>query len=979
MASPADGGEWLRRRSPRAPLPAATLLGALALILVLASSALAAGSGAPVNQSAPTITGTARDEGKLQANKGSWSGLTPITYAYRWQRCDSEGEGCADIAAATGTTFKATHADVGHRLRAIVTATNAQGSASGPSAPTAVIALAPPSKKALPKVTGPQQDGQLDAVTNGAWKGTPPFTYTYAWEACNALGASCTVIPGQAASTYRVASSQIGGRVRAIVTAHNSAGSAALTSAAAKKVVAGPPVSVGAPSITGSLQEGQTLSASTGEWAGTGPFAYSYQWQRCSGSGGECQNIAGATEPQYTVGVSDLASRFVVLITAAGSLGSATASSAETSPVSAILPTNTVLPVITGLLQDGHLLNVGTGSWSGTEPISFSYQWQLCDSLGLNCSDIAGANGPSLTLSPADISGVLDVVVTATNAAGSSSVTAPVTGLIAGILPTNTVLPSISGLLQDGQLLNVGTGSWSGSEPISYSYQWQECNAVGEACTDISGATGSSLKLLTGLIGSTLDVVVTATNAAGSTSVATPVTSLVAGLLPSNTVLPSISGLLQDGQVLSVGSGGWSGSGPISYSYQWQQCNAAGKACADISGATASTLSLVTGLIGSTLDVVVTATNVAGSTSATTPVTSLVAGLLPSNTVLPSISGLLQDGQLLNVGTGSWSGSEPISYSYQWQECNAVGEACTDISGATGSSLKLLTGLIGSTLDVVVTATNAAGSTSVTTPVTSLVAGLLPSNTSLPSISGLLQDGQLLSVGSGGWSGSGPISYSYQWQQCNAAGKACANISGATGSTLSLVTGLIGSTLDVVVTATNVAGSTSVTTPVTGLVAGLLPSNTALPSISGLLQEGQSASVGTGSWTGTAPISYSYQWQQCNAAGKACTDISGATGSTLSLVTGLIGSTLGRGRDGDATSAGSTSATTPVSGLVLRSAAEKHARCRRLAVACTKVNRRASARAHGAARRRSPTATSGSSATRKAKRAPTSPARLVRR
>jgi hypothetical protein len=910
---------------PPEPLPGARIaarrttlvasLMALVCALTFAAAALAAGSGPPINEAGPSVGGTARDGLRLKALKGSWSGQTPIVYTYAWRRCDAAGENCAAIAGAVNASYKATHQDVGHRFRVLVTATNAEGAASATSSASAIVAAAPPAKKAAPKVTGSAQDGRSMSTSNGVWKGTPPFTYSYRWEACNALGEACTVIPGATEATYRPVSSEIGGRLRAIVTATNSVGSASATSPATKRIIPGPPVSISAPSILGSLQDGQTLTAATGGWGGTGPFTYGYQWQRCSITGGSCQDIAGATAATYTLGAADLASKLVVVVTATSSLGSAAASSGETSPVAAVLPALNVLPTITGLLQDGQLLSIGTGTWSGTEPITFTYQWQLCDALGLSCSDIAGATGPSLKLSPADIAGVLDVVVTATNAAGSTSATSSVTGLIAGLLPSNTSLPSIGGLLQDGQLLSAVTGSWSGSEPLSFSYQWQQCNASGGACSDISGATGSTLSLISGLIGSTVDVVVTATNSSGSTSATTPVTSLITGLLPVNTALPSISGLLQDGQLLSAVTGSWSGSEPLSYTYQWQTCDSSGNSCSNISGATGSTFSLISGLVGSTLDVVVTATNAAGSTSATTPVTSLVAGLLPVNTALPSISGLLQDGQILSAVAGSWSGSEPISYSYQWQACNAVGGACSNISGATGSTLSLVSGLVGSTLDVVVTATNAAGSTSATTPVTSLISGLLPSNTALPSISGLLQDGQLLSAASGSWSGSEPISYSYQWQQCNASGKACANISGATGSTLSLVSGLVGSTLDVVVTATNSAGSTSATTPVTSLIAGLLPSNTALPSISGLLQDGQLLSAASGSWSGSAPISYSYQWQQCNASGKACSNISGATGSTLSLISGLVGSTL----DVVVTatnSAGSTSATAPVSGLI---------------------------------------------------------------
>ena len=906
-----------RRERVRVGRPGVAAWAAALLGVVCASSVIgvADAAGAPVNASPPSIGGTAQDGQMLKAARGTWSGQKPIDYAYQWVRCDVSGGECEDIASATKPARRATHEDVGHTLRVAITATDGTGSSTATSAligPVAPLAVA---EKGSPKIAGVAEDGQLLSVAGGKWKGTPPLTFTYRWEECNRSGADCSVIAGASASSYRVVSSQIGDRLRAIVTAENAAGSASATSRPTKKIGAGPPVSIAAPAISGSLEEGQTLTASAGSWAGTAPFSFTYQWQRCSIFGGGCEDIAGATSATYTLEALDLASKLAVVVTASNAQGSASATSAETSPILALLPTNTLLPTISGLLQDGQLLSVGAGGWSGSSPISYSYQWQLCNPLGKECADISGATGASLALSPSDVGGILDVVVTATNVAGSTSVTTPVTGLIAGLLPSNLGLPSISGLLQEGQLLSVAAGSWSGTAPISYSYQWQLCDPLGQECADISEATGSSLKLALGDIGGTLDVVVTATNVAGSTSVTTPVSGLIEGLLPSNLGLPSISGLLQEGQLLSVATGSWSGTAPIGYSYQWQLCNVLGKECSNISEATGASLKLLPSFIGGTLDVVVKATNVAGSTSVTTPVSGLIAGLLPSNTALPSISGLLQEGQLLSVASGSWAGTAPISYSYQWQLCNALGKACANISEATGASLQLLPTYIGGTLDVVVKATNVAGSTSVTTPVSGLIAGLLPSNTSLPSISGLLKEGQLLSVASGSWSGTAPITYSYQWQLCNALGKACANISEATGSSLKLSLGDIGDTLDVVVKATNVAGSTSVTTPVTGLIEGILPTNTVLPSIAGLLKDGQLLTANTGTWSGTTPISYGYQWQLCNLLGKECVNIAKATGSTYLL--GLLDIGLPLRVVVTATNVvGSTSAPSNVTGLI---------------------------------------------------------------
>ena len=78
----------------------------------------------------------------LTATNGSWSGTSPIAYAVQWQRCDPNGAACAAIAGATAHSYRLTSADVGHTIRAAVTATNQAGSTQGVSVPTAVIAAA---------------------------------------------------------------------------------------------------------------------------------------------------------------------------------------------------------------------------------------------------------------------------------------------------------------------------------------------------------------------------------------------------------------------------------------------------------------------------------------------------------------------------------------------------------------------------------------------------------------------------------------------------------------------------------------------------------------------------------------------------------------------------------------------------------------------------------------------------------------------
>ncbi len=87
------------------------------------------------------------------------------------------------------------------------------------------------------------------------------------------------------------------------------------------------------PRITGTAQQGKTLSASTGTWTGTPAPSFSYQWQRCNGKASNCKPISKQTKPTYKLTVADVGSRIAVLVTATNSAGSGTAKSTATKAV----------------------------------------------------------------------------------------------------------------------------------------------------------------------------------------------------------------------------------------------------------------------------------------------------------------------------------------------------------------------------------------------------------------------------------------------------------------------------------------------------------------------------------------------------------------------------------------------------------------------------------------------------------------------
>lgn len=259
--------------------------------------------------------------------------------------------------------------------------------------------------------------------------------------------------------------------------------------------------------------------------------------------------------------------------------------------------------------------------------------------------------------------------------------------------PDNITPPSISGNAYVGQTLTATTGTWANT-PTGYAYQW--CKGG----VDIGGATNSTYQPVSGDIGSTITVRVTASNAAGSDDADSSATAAVIGT-PVNTVAPAVTGTPTVGETLSCTTGTWSGGGSQSFAYQWKADGFV------IIGATASTFLLTDEEIGAQMTCDVIATNAAGSgNAATSNATSAVAAAqqAPVNGLEPEITGTPRMGEILSCSTGVWS-HDPDSYTYQWYADAEV------LSGETDSTLELIDDdLIGREIHCGVTATNEAGS-----------------------------------------------------------------------------------------------------------------------------------------------------------------------------------------------------------------------------------------------------------------------------
>jgi hypothetical protein len=104
----------------------------------------------------------------------------------------------------------------------------------------------------------------------------------------------------------------------------------------------------------------------------------------------------------------------------------------------------------------------------------------------------------------------------------------------ANYAPTNTAAPGITGTPQVGNVLTASNGSWTSDTTPTYKYAWQGCDAQGNNCAAISGATASTYTVQSADLNKTIRVTVTATNASGATSATSAQTAAVtqAGTTP---------------------------------------------------------------------------------------------------------------------------------------------------------------------------------------------------------------------------------------------------------------------------------------------------------------------------------------------------------------------------------------------------------------------------------------------------------------
>ena len=205
-------------------------------------------------------------------------------------------------------------------------------------------------------------------------------------------------------------------KLRFQVTATNADGTLAVASTPTATVQGAPPVMTAAPTLAGTAQRGNLLTATAGAWAGIGN-TYAYAWQRSS-DGASWADITGANALTYTVQSADerYELRFVVTVSNPDGTGSQVTAASATVPTAA--PVLGTRPAITGTARRAVALSADNGSWGGIGD-AFAFQWQRSADPGTTWTNSPAPTGASYQLTPADEGDLVRIVVTGTNPDGT--------------------------------------------------------------------------------------------------------------------------------------------------------------------------------------------------------------------------------------------------------------------------------------------------------------------------------------------------------------------------------------------------------------------------------------------------------------------------------------------------------------------------------------------------------------------------------
>ena len=600
----------------------------------------------------------------------------------------------------------------------------------------------------------------------------------------------------------------------------------------------------GLPTISGTAQVGQTLTADTsgiGDADGLVNATFSYQWSITLGAASA--DIPGATEVTYLPTATDEGVAIKVKVSFTDDAGNEeTLTSAATEAVSftvrqqAANSAATGAPTITGTAQVGETLTVDTSGIADADGLSgatFGYQWIAND--GSADADISGATDSIYALAASDEARTIRVRVSFTDDGGNDeSLTSAATAAVAAAEPQEP--PAIPRNLEaavsdDGAVTltwdDPGDAGITGYQILRRN---RDTSAMGvfEVHVEDTGSAATSYVDRDAAPETRYNYRVKARNESGLSRRS----NFVRADTPSApnspaTGAPAISGTAQVGETLTAdasGIGDADGLTNVSYSYQWISSD--GITDTEITGAMDSNYTLADDDEDATIRVRVSFTDDAENEETLTSAATAAVAAKPNSpaTGAPTISGTARVGETLRADTSGIADADGLDnavFSYQWRA------AAADIPGATNSTYILTDADEGKAVTVRVSFTDDAGHEETLTSAATAEVAARPNSpaTGLPTISGVARVGETLAAdtsGIGDGDGLDNVVFGFQWSAVG--GNGGEDIQGATEAAYILTEAEEGKAVRVRVSFTDDAGNgETLTSAVTASVTAAEP------------------------------------------------------------------------------------------------------------------------------------------------------------
>lgn len=252
----------------------------------------------------------------------------PIEEQYNALREGIEAQYVEDRQALEATRNAALAANQANKSAALAAAgLNADG-----SVPSTYPETADPENTVAPTISGNAHVGDTLTANDGTWTFAP--TFTYQWERADADRSNVTPIQGATSKTYVLTTNDAGKLICVRVTGSNSVGEHTVQSDFTATAVLAVPSNTALPTISGTEQVGQVLTAVAGTWDGEDTVVN--QWERADNDQGlNAADIPGEQTLTYTLVLADLGKYLRLIETATNAAGQTTVESAYHGPIAA--------------------------------------------------------------------------------------------------------------------------------------------------------------------------------------------------------------------------------------------------------------------------------------------------------------------------------------------------------------------------------------------------------------------------------------------------------------------------------------------------------------------------------------------------------------------------------------------------------------------------------------------------------------------